>query len=126
MNEREEFFRQLELRRTRAIVERDMKVIEELHAPEYELVTAGGRVFNRKEYLGIIEQQPFYAAWEAGEMMFRISTEMTLVRYRAKLRFPSGRELVCWHTDAYENRAGRWQAVWSQATESREPGSRPG
>lgn len=35
-------------------------------------------------------------------------------------RFPSGREVTCWHIDAYENRAGLWQAVWSQATEVRE------
>lgn len=24
--------------------------------------------------------------------------------------------LTCWHTDCYEWRNGRWQAVWSQAT----------
>jgi hypothetical protein len=27
--------------------------------------------------------------------------------------------LHCWHTDSYEQRDGRWQVVWSQATEIR-------
>ena len=113
----EAFFRELELRRTRALVERDMAALQELHAPEYELITPAGKVFDRRRYLGAIESEPFYAAWEVGEMMFRISPSMAIVRYKARLVFPSGREVTCWHTDAYENRAGLWQAVWSQATE---------
>jgi len=116
----EEFFRELELRRTRALVERDMETLNELHAPEYELITPAGKLFDRKRYLGAIESEPFYAAWEVGEMACRISPSMAIVRYKARLTFPSGREVTCWHTDAYENRAGLWQAVWSQATEVRE------
>ena len=116
----QEFFRELELRRTRALIERDIKTLNELHAPEYELITPAGKVFDRKHYLGAIEREPFYAGWEAGEMTFRISPSMAIVRYKAKLTFPSGRELLCWHTDTYENRAGLWQAVWSQATEVRQ------
>ena len=114
-----EFFRQLELRRTRALVECDMATINELHAPEYELITPAGIVFDRARYLVAIESGPFYTAWEVGEMAFRISPSMTIVRYKARLTFPSGRDVTCWHTDAYENRAGQWQAVWSQATEVR-------
>jgi hypothetical protein len=113
----EAFFQELELRRTRALVERDMAALQALHAPEYELITPAGKVFDRRRYLGAIESEPFYASWEAGEMMFRISPSMAIVRYKARLVFPSGREVACWHTDAYENRAGLWQAVWSQATE---------
>jgi uncharacterized protein DUF4440 len=116
----EQFFRELELRRTRALVERDMKALNELHAPEYELITPAGKVFDRERYLGAIESEPFYTAWEVGEMAFRISPSMAIVRYKARLTFPSGREVTCWHTDAYENRAGQWQAVWSQATEVRQ------
>ena len=113
----EAFFRELELRRTRALVERDMDTLNELHASEYELITPTGKVFDRKRYLSAIENEPFYAAWEAGEMAFRITPSMAIVRYKARLVFPSGREVTCWHIDAYENRAGLWQAVWSQATE---------
>ncbi|WP_140631671.1 nuclear transport factor 2 family protein [Methylibium rhizosphaerae] len=117
--ENEDFFRQLELRRTRALVERDMPTLEALHAPEYELITPAGKVFSRQAYLQAVAREPFYAGWEAAGMKFRISAAMAIVRYQATLRFPSGREVVCWHTDAYENRADGWQAVWSQATELR-------
>src|SRR5687767_8672111 len=106
----EQFFRDLELRRTRALVERDMETLNELHAAEYELITPAGKVLDRDRYLGAIEREPFYAAWEVGEMAFRISPRMAIVRYKARLTFPSGREVICWHTDAYEDRAGLWQA----------------
>lgn len=111
------FFRALELRRTGALVARDMSVLEELHAPDYELVTPSGRVFDRRRYLDAIAKEPFYAAWEAGPMACRIAADTAALRYQAKLRFPSGKEVLCWHTDLYEQRSGRWQAVWSQATE---------
>ncbi len=115
-----EFFRQLELRRTRALVECDMATIDALHAPEYELITPAGKVFDRQRYLAAIQSGPIYTAWEVGEMAFRVSPGMAIVRYKARLTFPSGLALTCWHTDAYENRGEVWQAVWSQATEVQE------
>jgi hypothetical protein len=112
----EEFFRSLELRRTRALVERDIPTLEQLHAPDYRLVTPAGKVLSREAYPGSVKAGPFYTAWEVGDMSFRISASMAIVRYQAQLRFPSGREVVCWHMDSYELRTQGWQAVWSQAT----------
>lgn len=113
------FFRALEGRRTRALVERDLPALEILHASDYQLITPAGKVFTREAYLAAVREAPFYAGWEIGEMALRLAPEMAVLRYRALLRFPSGRELSCWHTDSYEPRSGRWQAVWSQATEIR-------
>src|SRR5213592_2297608 len=59
-----QFFCDLEVRRTRAIVERDLEAIEALHAPEYQLITPSGRSFSRTRYLEMIKAAPFYAAWE--------------------------------------------------------------
>jgi hypothetical protein len=123
--EREAFFIALERRRTHALVTRDMATIEALHAPEYELITPGGRVFSRAEYLAAIEQAPFYAGWEIGRMSFRFGADTTALRYQATLLFPSGRTVHCWHTDLYQEHQGQWQAVWSQATELRPPPSEP-
>lgn len=101
-----------------ALVRRDLATCEALHAPEYQLITPAGRVFTREAYLGRVGAAPFYAAWEAlGAMGFRLSASMAVVRYKARIRFPSGRVFVVWHTDSYELRASGWQAVWSQATE---------
>mgnify|MGYP003438877863 CR=1 FL=1 len=112
-----DFFRALEARRTRAIVERDMEDIERLHAPEYQLVTPAGRTFSRSRYMELIKAEPFYAAWEHGQIEVRTSPEMAVVRYQAKITFPSGGVVNCWHTDTYELRSSEWLAVWSQATE---------
>ena len=113
----EQFFHRLERERTRALVERDHAVIERLHAPEYQLITPAGKVFTRQSYLEAIAAGPFYAAWGIESMSVRVSEQMAVVRYLARLEFPSGRVLICWHTDIYERRVSGWQAVWSQATE---------
>lgn len=110
-------FRALEAARTRALVDRDLAVIEALHAPEYELITPAGRRFSRAGYLALIAAGSFYAAWEHGAMQVRRSASMAVVRYPARLSFPSGKVVDCWHTDVYELRGEAWQAVWSQATE---------
>ena len=116
----EPFFRALERRRTQALVQRDLATVEALHAPEYQLVTPAGKVHSRESYLGLVRTEPFYAAWDVvGEMSVRRSVDMAVVRYLARLAFPSGRAVACWHTDVYERRPTGWQAVWSQATEIR-------
>lgn len=116
--EDDEFFRDMEYRRTAALVERDMPVIEAMHAPDYKIVTAGGRLFTRERYLGVIAKEPLYTSWEAGDIeVHRIGASGVMLRYRGVLGFPSGRTRDCWHSDFYERRDGRWQAVASQATE---------
>ena len=112
-----DFFRALEVKRTQAIVTRDMPTIELLHASDYELISPPGRVMSRERYLSLIAAAPFYSSWELGAMRVRSSLGMAAVRYQAKLTFPSGKVVDCWHTDFYELQAGSWKAVWSQATQ---------
>ncbi|WP_197507207.1 nuclear transport factor 2 family protein [Mitsuaria sp. 7] len=112
----EDFFPALEIRRTRALVERDMPVIESLHAPEYELISPAGRLLRRDEYLALIAEAPFYSGWEHSDMQVRASEDLAVLRYRARLSFPSGKVVDCWHMDVYERRAAGWMAVWSKAT----------
>ena len=112
----EGFFQELEVQRTQALVAQDIPTIEGLHAPEYQLITPAGVVFSRERYVAAIAAEPFYASWNHGPMSVRVSPAMAVVRYKARLGFPSGRVLECWHTDTCELRHGIWQAVWSQAT----------
>jgi Domain of unknown function (DUF4440) len=111
--------RAIERSRIEALVQRDMALLRQLHASEYQLITPAGRVFTRERYLAAVEAEPFYTGWDAGEMQVRVSAQMAVLRYRARLSFPSGKSLDCWHTDHYEWRDGEWQVVWSQATEIR-------
>ena len=112
-----EYFRSLEARRTRALVERDLETIEALHSPDYQLISPAGRTFTRARYLELIKSASFYAAWEHGPIEVRMSAEMAVVRYQATITFPSGKVVNVWHTDTYELRESSWVAVWSQATE---------
>ena len=113
----EEFFRALEAERTRALVSRDVAAIRRLHSPDYELISVPGRVLSLERYLSLMAIDVFYAKWEHGPMRVQISTGMAAVRYQAKITFPSGKAIDCWHTDIYKLLAGSWQAVWFQATQ---------
>ena len=114
----EGFFRALEVERTRALVERDVSKIRNMHAPDYELISVPGWVMRLERYLSLMAKDVFYANWEHGPMRVQVSSEMAAVRYEAKITFPSGKVVHCWHTDIYELQAGTWRAIWSQATQS--------
>lgn len=112
-----DYFRELERERTQALVAQNMELAERLHAPQYHLVTPGGKSFKREAYLSAVASGALrYVRWEPQDIEVRLSSGMAIVRYKACLEFPSGTVVVCWHTDSYEPRDGRWQAVWSQAT----------
>ena len=111
-----DFFRAMEVERTRAIVARDLQAIERLHAIDYELITPPGRIMTRERYFSLIAAEPFYSKWEHGPIKVRLSEGMAAVRYQEKLTFPSGNIVDCWHTDLYQLQDGVWKAIWSQAT----------
>lgn len=125
----EDFFRALETERTRALVSRDVAAIRRLHAPDYELITVPGRSMSLSRYVCLMEEDVFYAGWEHGPMRVQLAQGMAAVRYQARITFPSGNVVDCWHTDIYAQRSGAWVAVWSQATrmapEPPEPGGTP-
>ncbi|MEO6927720.1 MAG: nuclear transport factor 2 family protein [Casimicrobiaceae bacterium] len=121
-----DYIRALERSRLQALVERNMPLARQLHAPDFQLITPNGFAYSRDRYLGEIESgQLRYALWEPGEMQARVSAGMVLLRYKATLDVDSvgGRvsRLTCWHTDSYEINDGQWQVVWSQATAIRQP-----
>jgi hypothetical protein len=112
-----DFFRALEAERTRALVDRDIPAIRRLHSPEYELISPPGRVMTLERYLSLMAIDVFYAKWEHGPIKVQVAPGMAAVRYQATITFPSGKVVVCWHTDIYSLQSGSWKAVWSQATQ---------
>jgi Domain of unknown function (DUF4440) len=95
-----------------------------LHAEDFQLITPSGRTFSKEQYLGAIAVGEInYLRWEPDpEMAVRLYGPVALIRYQAHLEMGVPGHMValrCWHTDAYEKRDGRWQVVWSQATEIR-------
>jgi hypothetical protein len=76
---------------------------------------------SRDAYLGGVESGAMtYRVFEpASEIAVRIVGDAAAVRYRARIviDYEGGSDDgLFWHTDLYEQRDGRWQATWSQAT----------
>ncbi len=116
-----DFMRALEHARSAALVQADAERLLHLHADDYQLITPSGRSFTRDRYLGLLASADLrYLRWEPDAMHVLGSDTLAVVRYTVTLQLGSpagpGTPQRCWHTDAYQLCAGRWQAVWSQAT----------
>jgi hypothetical protein len=114
--------RNTERARLRALVAADIESARAVHGNDFQLITPVGAALTRDEYLGAIAAgQIDYRLWEPGEIEVRLLGDAAILRYRATLEVIFGGYRVprtsYWHTDSYELRDGRWQAVWSQATE---------
>jgi hypothetical protein len=114
--------RDLERRRLRALVDVDLETAAALHADDYELVSPSGDRWSKAGYLGAIASGALqYDVFEPESDVDVLDlTDAAAVRYVARIDIHStdgwrdtGRFL---HTDLWRRRAGRWQAVWSQAT----------
>ncbi len=112
----------LEQDRLRSLVDRDMSTAERLHHADYELISPAGQRHTRSAYLdNVASKRLEYLAFEqTTPVTVRATPDLIVLRYIALIRLSVGIagqvELRAWHTDHYERRDGRWQAVWSQAT----------
>jgi len=119
----DEVLRQIEARRLRSLVDRDMTTAEQLHADGYVLITPRGARLSRADYLGAVASGAL--AYERFEAVSEIEVlggghDLAVLRYRSLIQVgPGGSDFssLCWHTDCYRRDpdAG-WQVVWSQAT----------
>ena len=118
----EDTLRALEARRLASLVASDMSTAEALHADDYELITPGGVTYTKRSYLdGVAAGELRYHVFEAASpVRVRVRGDAAILRYEVRIDIgfaPGEREAGrFWHTDYWERRNGRWQAVWSQAT----------
>lgn len=120
-----EHLRATERKRLRALVEADTTVADQLHADDFQLVNPLGGSLSKEQYLGKIASGMInYLVWEPDEIAVRMHGELAILRYQAQMEIIVGGQKSplnrLWHMDAYEKRDGRWQVVWSQATEIRQ------
>jgi hypothetical protein len=115
-----DLIRTTERERLRALVDGNMEVAEQLHADDFQLINPFGGSASKEQYLsGLASGQVKYLLWEPDAIQVRIYGDAAIIRYQAQIQIVVGGKLDggrFWHTDSYEKRDGRWQAVWSQAT----------
>ena len=116
-----DLLRATETERLRSLVEADIETARRLHADDFQLINPSGAALSKDQYLGQIASGELdYVLWEPGSMEVRRYGDATVIRYQAQAQALSGGQRTplrrFWHTDVYEKRNGRWQAVWSQAT----------
>ena len=122
----QELIRETERTRLDALVRADTAVADRLHAADFQLITPGGFAYSKSQYLGMIGSGTLkYTVWRPETIDVRLYGAAAVIRYRARLGASANGAAVPeawhWHTDLYENRDGRWQIVWSQATAIRQP-----
>ncbi len=114
--------REIERERLRTLVRGDIEQAREVHADDFQLINPVGEALSKDKYLGLISSGQFrYLLWEPESISVRPYGAMAVIRYRATIEAtfqgqPIGQGRY-WHTDLYEEHEGRWQIVWSQATE---------
>jgi hypothetical protein len=120
--------RDLERRRLRSLVEVDLVTAEELHAPDFELVTPGGSIWSRERYLGGIASGDIdYRRFEVvSDIDVLADGDLAVLRYRSAIDISvtggTPGPLAAQHLDVYVRDAdGRWRVRWSQATEVVQP-----
>ena len=113
---------EIERARLRALVDADLAVADDLHGDDFQLITPGGAAYTKEEYLGDIASGVVdYRVWEPRDIVVRVCGDAGCLRYVSNLEIVvAGRRIApstYWHTDYYERREGRWQVIWSHATE---------
>jgi ketosteroid isomerase-like protein len=116
-----EQLRAIEHERLKALVDADIDTANRLHADDFQLVNPAGATLAKKEYIGQIASGELdYLVWEPGVIDVRLYGAAAVIRYQARAQATVGGRTTplrsFWHTDVYEKRNDRWQAVWSQAT----------
>jgi hypothetical protein len=113
----------LERKRLRALLAADIKTAAPMHADDYQLVTPNGSEMTKDDYLGAIATGRLrYRDFEpVSDIAVPGDEPVAAVRYQARISFDDRAGLLCWHTDCYQLRDGRWQVVWSQATQILDP-----
>ena len=114
----------LEVRRLRALVEADAKVLEAVHASEFVLVNPSGGVWSKARYIGgVLSGEINYRRFDAiSDIEIVAEGSLAVLRYQSAIDIhvagQTAGPLECWHMDCYRRTAtdAPWQVIWSQAT----------
>ena len=116
--------RQIELGRDQALVTGDRSYLDRVIADDYHLVDPFGGIDDKAAEVKSAGSG-FYLSLTPGPISVRrAGKEAAILRYQiaAVVKLHGAPfQARFWHTDYYERRNGRWQVVWSQSTEIKQP-----
>jgi Domain of unknown function (DUF4440) len=113
---------EIEKLRMRAVVGADMRVLDRLHAADYQAVPPPGNRLDREQFLTAVATGDLdFLAYEAVlPIEVRLYDKAAVLSYRSRIdvvAIGEGRFThESWHTCVYELRDGRWQLVREQTT----------
>jgi len=119
-----DLIRTIEHQRIDALVAANMEVARQLHADDFQLVDPTGSTLSKDQFLGEVASGEIdFLVWEPQALDVRVYGQAAVIRYQSQIEVVVGGQKIprggFWHTDSYEKRDGRWQAVWEQTTEIR-------
>ena len=108
--------------RLQALVDADMRVVNRLHATDFQLIPPPGTRLSRAEFLaGVAAGNLDFLAFEPiSPIEVRVHDRAAVLWYRSRIDIVATGEgrytHDAWHTCVYEIQDGRWQIVWEQDT----------
>ena len=113
---------QIERQRLAALVDADIKVIERLHAEDFELVPPSGVALTRDEYVPLVRTGDLdYQAFDPiSDIEVHVYGTAATLWYESKIDVVAAGQghfvHEAWHLNLFEKRGGQWQVVREQAT----------
>jgi Domain of unknown function (DUF4440) len=108
--------------RLQALVDADMRVVNRLHATDFQLIPPPGTRLSRAEFhAGVAAGNLDFLAFEPiSPIEVRVQDKAAVLWYRSRIDIVATGEgrytHDSWHTCVYEIQDGRWQIVWEQDT----------
>ena len=116
--------RDLETTRLHALVDANTRVLEAVHAPDFQLIPPPGLAMTRDEYLTAVDTSALdYLTFEpVTPIEVSLHGDAALLTYRSRIHIDADGhgelEHDTWHTYLYQqtDTGLGWQLVWEQAT----------
>jgi ketosteroid isomerase-like protein len=113
----EQELRQIEIARSQAIKQGDMKTLDRIYADDFSGVAASGRVVNKAQLMEIFKANDPRLTFTTDEVGVRLFGETAVVTGRLTGKTPDG-EIIgsSRFMHVYVKQQGRWQFVAGQST----------
>ena len=109
--------KRIEVKRSQAIKDKDLKTLENIYAEDFRGVAANGQVVNRKQLMEVFKNTGSQLLFATDEIEVRIYGSTAVVTGRLTAQISTGETVnEARFIHVYLKRKGRWQFVQGQST----------